>query len=124
MKNFGRDGFGRGSIGRDRSPSGPLLSVIDRSGRIGQTFRISEKASRKSPEEEKRLSPVQITQMPSEELVPKKSQMASGQSQNTLPEPSVQISQTPSAKFAATFFVKKRLIEWAEAAQQSKSGER
>jgi hypothetical protein len=99
-----------------------LLSVIDRSGRIGQTFRISEKASRKSPEEEKRLSPVQIAQMPSGELVPKKSQMASGFLQDNLPKPTVCISQTVSAKFAAAFHLKKWLMEWAEAAEQNKSG--
>ncbi len=64
---------------------------------------------------------VQIPEMPSGELVPKKSQMASGQSQDALPEPSARISQTPSAKSAAIFPLQKRLIEWAEAALQSKS---
>ena len=44
-----------------------------------------------------------ICQMPSGKLVPKKSQMASGQSQEALPESSVHISQTPSAKLAAAF---------------------
>jgi len=67
---------------------------------------------------------VQIPQMPSGKLVPKKSQMASGQSQDALPEPSVRIAQTPSAKSAATFPLQKRLMEWAEAALQGESGER
>jgi len=67
---------------------------------------------------------VQISQTPSGELVHKKSQMASGQSQDTLPEPSVRISQMPSAKLAAAFPLKKRLMEWAEAAMQSKSGDK
>jgi len=82
---------------------------------------------------------VQISQMPSGELVPKKSQMASGQSQDALPEPSVRTPQMPSAQLAIAFplswsqyqlylsskeDLKKRLMEWAEAAQQSKSGER
>jgi len=67
---------------------------------------------------------VQIPQMPSGELVAKKSQMASGKSQDTLPEPSVRIAQTVSAKLAADFPMKKRLMEWAEAALQGKSGER
>jgi hypothetical protein len=40
---------------------------------------------------------VQIPQMPSGELVPKKGRMASGQSQDALSEPSVRIPQTPSA---------------------------
>ena len=67
---------------------------------------------------------VQISQMPSGELVPKKSQMASGKSQDALPGPSVRIAQTPSAKSAATFPLKKRLMEWGEAALQSESGGR
>jgi hypothetical protein len=67
---------------------------------------------------------VPIPQMPSGKLVPKKSQMASGQSQDALPECSVRISQTPSAQLAAAFPMKKRLIEWAEAALQSESGGR
>jgi len=65
-----------------------------------------------------------IPQMPSGKLVPKKSQMASGQSQGALPELSVRISQTSSAKSAATFPVKKRLMEWAEAVLQNESGRR
>jgi predicted nuclease of restriction endonuclease-like (RecB) superfamily len=44
-----------------------------------------------------------IGQMPSGQLVPKKSQMASGQSQDALPEPSVRIPQMPSAHLAAAF---------------------
>jgi hypothetical protein len=67
---------------------------------------------------------VQIPQMPSGKLVYRKSQMASGKSQDTLPEPSVRISQTPSAKSAATFPLRKRLMEWGEAALQSESGGR
>jgi len=74
-------------------------------------FRNSEKASRKSPEEEKRLSPVQIAQMPSGELVPKKSQIASGFLQDNLPKPPVCISQTVSAKSAVAFSLKKQLME-------------
>lgn len=124
MKNFGGDGFGRGSIGRNRSPSGPLLSAINRSGRSTETSRISEKISRKLAEGERGLYVVQIPQMPSGKLVPKRSQMASGQLQNTLPESSVQIVQTPSAQFAASFSVKERLLKWAEAAEQNKSGRR
>ncbi len=50
-------------------------------------------------------------------------QMASGQSQDALLEPSVRIPQMPSAKLAAAFPLKKRLMGWAEAALQSKSGE-
>ena len=69
-------------------------------------------------------APFNIAQMPSAELVSKKSQMASGKSQGTLPEPSVRIAQTPSAQSAGTFPVKKRLMEWAEAAVQNKSGGR
>jgi len=67
---------------------------------------------------------VQITQTPSGKLMPKKSQMASGQSQDPLPESSVRIAQMPSVKSAATFPLKKRLIQWAEAALQSVSGGR
>jgi hypothetical protein len=67
---------------------------------------------------------VQIPQTPSGKLVSKKSQMVSGQSQNTLPEPSVRISQTPSAKSAVAFCVKERLIELVEAALQCGSAER
>ena len=44
-----------------------------------------------------------IGQMPSGQLVPKKSQMASGQSQDALLEPSVRIPQIPSAHLAAAF---------------------
>ncbi len=44
-----------------------------------------------------------IGQMASGQLVPKKSQMASGQSQDALPEPSVRIPQMPSAHLAAAF---------------------
>jgi hypothetical protein len=66
---------------------------------------------------------VSIPQMPSGELVAKKSQMASGQSQDALPEPSVHIAQMPSAKLATAFPLKKRLMEWAEAALQNKSGD-
>ena len=66
---------------------------------------------------------VQISQMPSGELVPKKSQMASGKSQDTLPGRSVRISQMPSAQLGAAFPMKKRLMEWAEAALQNKSGD-
>jgi hypothetical protein len=64
---------------------------------------------------------VQISQMPSGKLPHRKSQMVSGKSQDTLPEPSVRIAQTPSAKLAAAFPRKKRLMEWAETALQSKS---
>jgi predicted nuclease of restriction endonuclease-like (RecB) superfamily len=46
---------------------------------------------------------VKIAQMPSGQLVPKKSQMASGHSQDALPEPSVHISQTASAELATAF---------------------
>jgi hypothetical protein len=67
---------------------------------------------------------VQIPQMPSGKSVPKKSQMASGQSQDALSESSVRIVQTPSAQLAATFSMKKRLMEWVEAALQSQSEER
>ena len=65
-----------------------------------------------------------IGQMPSGQLVPKKSQMASGQSQDALLEPSVRIPQIPSAHLAAAFPLKKRLMEWAEAAMQSESGDK
>src|SRR4030042_3381080 len=44
-----------------------------------------------------------ICQMPSGKLGPKKSQMASGKSQDALPEPSVRIAHTPSAQLAAAF---------------------
>jgi predicted nuclease of restriction endonuclease-like (RecB) superfamily len=44
-----------------------------------------------------------IGQMASGQLVPKKSQMASGQSQDALSEPSVRIPQMPSAHLAAAF---------------------
>lgn len=54
-------------------------------------------------------------------VVPKKSQIASGHSQDTLPEPSAHIAQMPSAKLATAFPLKKRLMEWADAALQSKS---
>jgi hypothetical protein len=67
---------------------------------------------------------VQISQMPSGKLAHRKSQMVSGKSQDTLPDPSVRIAQTPSAKSAATFPLQKRLMEWAEAAVQNKSGGR
>ena len=67
---------------------------------------------------------LQISQMPSGKLVPKKSQMASGQSQDALPEPSVHIAQMPSAKLATVFPLKKRLMESAETALQNESGER
>ncbi len=67
---------------------------------------------------------VQIAQTPSGKLMPKKSQMASGQSQDPLPESSVRIAQMPSVKSAATFPLKKRLMEWAEAALQEGSGGR
>ena len=66
---------------------------------------------------------VQISQMPSGKLAHRKSQMVSGKSQDTLPEPSVRIAQTLSAKSAATFPLKMRLMEWAEAALQSKLGD-
>ena len=114
MKNFSRD----------RSPSGLQSSVIDRSGRFAETFRISEKPSRKSTGGEKRLRLVQIPQMPSGKSMPKKSQIASGQSQDALPERPVYIAQMPSAKLATAFPLKKRLMEWAEAAVQSKLGGR
>ncbi len=52
------------------------------------------------------------------------SQMASGQSQDALLEPSVRIVQKPSAKSATTFPLKKRLIEWAEEELQGESGRR
>ena len=67
---------------------------------------------------------VPIPQIPSGELVTKKSQMASGQSQDALPEPSIRIPQTPSAKLVIAFPPKKRLMEWAEEALQSESGRR
>jgi len=67
---------------------------------------------------------VQISQMPSGKLAHRKSQMVSGKSQDTLPEPSVRITQTPSAKSAATFPLKMRLMEWGEAALQSELGGR
>ncbi|OGC93173.1 MAG: hypothetical protein A2W25_06035 [candidate division Zixibacteria bacterium RBG_16_53_22] len=85
---------------------------------------ISEKPSRKSVGGEKSLRVVPIPQMPSGKLVSKKSQMASGQLQDALPEPSVRIPQMPSAQLGAAFPMKKRLMEWAEAALQNKSGER
>ena len=65
---------------------------------------------------------VQISQMPSGKLAHRKSQMVSGKSQDILPDPSVRIAQTPSAQSAATFLLKKRLMEWAEAALQSDLG--
>lgn len=65
---------------------------------------------------------VQIPQMPSGEFVTRKSQMASGFSRDTLLKRSVRISQMPSAKFVASFLLKKRLMEWAEAAVQNKLG--
>jgi len=65
---------------------------------------------------------VPIPQRPSGELAPKKSQMASGFLQDTLPKPPARITQTPSAQLAAAFPMKKRLMEWAEAAEQNKSG--
>ena len=49
--------------------------------------------------------------------------MASDFSQDTLPEPPIRIAQTPSAQLAAAFPMKKRLMEWAEAAEQNKSGD-
>jgi len=52
------------------------------------------------------------------------SQMPSGKSQDTLPGPPVRIAQTPPAKSAATFPLKKRLMEWGKAALQSKSGDK
>ena len=67
---------------------------------------------------------VQIPQTPSGELADRKSQMVSGKSQDILPEPSVRIPQTASAKSAATFPLQKRLMEWAEAALQRESGRR
>ncbi|RPH79091.1 MAG: hypothetical protein EHM80_08720 [Nitrospiraceae bacterium] len=68
---------------------------------------------------------VPIPQMPSGKLVPKKSQMASGQSQDALPEPSIRIAQMASAQSVATFPLQKRLMEWAsEAELQSKSGDK
>ena len=67
---------------------------------------------------------VPIPQMPSGKSMPKKSQIASGQSQDALPERPVYIAQMPSAKLATAFPLKKRLMEWAEAAVQSKSGGR
>jgi hypothetical protein len=55
-------------------------------------------------------------------------QMPSGKSQVSPPistsEHPFNIAQTPSAQSAATFPLKKRLIEWGEAAVQSKSRER
>ncbi len=66
----------------------------------------------------------QIPQTPSAESVPKKSQMASGKSEYALPETSVRISQTSSAKLSADFPLKKRLIEWTEEAQQRESGDK
>ena len=65
---------------------------------------------------------VQIPQMPSGKLVHRKSQMASGKSQDTPPKPSVRIAQTPSAQSAATFPLRKRLMEGGEAALQSELG--
>jgi len=61
---------------------------------------------------------VPIPQRPSGELAPKKSQMVSSQSQDI----SVRIAQMPSAQLGAAFPMKKRLMEWAEAAEQNKSG--
>lgn len=55
-------------------------------------------------------------------------QTPSGKSQGSPPvstsEHPLNIAQTPSAQSAATFSLKKRLMEWAEAALQSKSGGR
>jgi hypothetical protein len=57
-----------------------------------------------------------------------KSQMPSGKSQGSSPvstsEHAFNISQTSSAKLAAAFSMKKRLMEWAEAALQNGSGGR
>ena len=57
-----------------------------------------------------------------------KSQMLSGKSQGSSPmsspEHAFNISQTSSAQLAGTFPMKKRLMEWAEAALQNKSGGR
>jgi hypothetical protein len=55
-------------------------------------------------------------------------QTPSGESQSSSPMTTswhpFNITQTPSAQLAAAFPLKKRLMEWAEAALQGESGER
>ena len=102
----------------------PGRFYLEHCGHAVQISQTPSGESQDSPPVFTSEDPSNIAQMPSGKLVPKKSQMASGQSQDALPEPSVRIAQTPSAKSAATFPLQKRLMEWAEAALQSKSGGR